>query len=60
MEELLELFVGDKSLVSVQDCDVEVGVGVTQVGPGLQQRLDLVLRRTTIQKPYLFRTKKHG
>ena len=51
---------GDKSLVSVQDCDVEVGVGVTQVGPGLQQRLDLVLRRTTIQKPYLFRTNKHG
>lgn len=41
VEQLLELLVCHELFVTVQDGDVEVGVGVAGVGPGLQQRLDL-------------------
>ena len=46
VQQLLELFVRHKLLVPVQDGNVEVGVSVTAVRTGLQQRLHLVLGRT--------------
>ena len=45
VQQLLELFVRHELFVAVQDCNVEVGIGVSAVRAGLQEGLDFMFCR---------------